>query len=426
MMVCMATSSAETREAMPETPGVVEIEQQHVMQNYARYPLVVVSGKGAAVRDEKGKRYLDFISGIGVNALGHAHPRIVKVVREQVGKLVHCSNLYYHPYQGPLAAKLAEISGLDRVFFCNSGTEAMEGALKIGRAFGTKQDAAKHEIVALDNSFHGRTLGALSVTGQPKYRKDFEPLLPGVRFVPANDIAALEQAISERTAAVLLEPILGEGGIIALTRQFAAKAADLARQVNALLIFDEIQCGLGRTGAYFAFQLWNQDPAQGTAIQPDVLVTAKPLGVGLPVGAILARERAAAALGSGMHGSTFGGGALVCRVALEFLSMLPDLLPAIRENGRFFRRRLQALVEKYEFAKEVRGEGLMLGLDLTIPGKPFVLEAMERGFLINSTHDTVLRFLPPYIIEQKDITRLTEALDKMFAKVKLPPAGGAA
>ncbi len=422
MMESMATS-AETK---PEAPSIVELEQQYVFQNYARYPLVIESGKGSAVYDDKGRRYLDFISGIGVNALGHAHPRIVKVVREQVGKLVHCSNLYYHKYQAPLAARLAEISGLERTFFANSGAEAMEGALKIARAFGNKQDPAKHEIVALDNSFHGRTLGALSVTGQSKYRTDFEPLLPGVRFIPVNDSPALEQAVGEHTAAIVLEPILGEGGIVRLDREFAARAADLARRHNALLIFDEIQSGLGRTGAWFAYQLWNQHTPDLPAIKPDVLVTAKPLGCGFPIAAILANERAAAAIASGMHGSTFGGGALVCRVALEFLQVLDDLLPAIRENGRLFHRRLQSLVDKYEFAREVRGEGLMLGLDLTIPAKPFVLEALERGFLINSTHDTVLRFLPPYIIDAKEITRLTEALDQMFAKAQPTPSGGAA
>jgi len=404
-------------------PGVVELEQRHVLQNYARYPLVIEQGRGAAVYDDKGKRYVDFISGIGVNALGHAHPRILKVVREQVGRLVHCSNLYYHRYQGPLAARLAELSGLERVFFANSGAEAMEGAIKMARAFGARQTAGKCEIVALENSFHGRTLGALSITGQSKYRTDFEPLLPGIRFVPVHDAGQLEAAVGDQTAAVVLEPILGEGGIVALSREFAQAAAELARRHDALLIFDEIQSGLGRTGAYFAFQLWNQE--HRPPILPDVLVLAKPLGCGFPIGALLANERAAAAIGQGMHGSTFGGGALVCRVALEFLAVLPDLLPAIRENGRFFRRRLQTLVDKYEFVREVRGEGLMVGLELSLPAKPFVTQALERGFLINSTHDTVLRFLPPYVIEQKEITRLTDALDRMFGQIQTPPPGGA-
>ncbi len=398
---------------------IQDLEQQHVLQTYARYPLVITSGRGVAVYDDKGRRYVDFLSGIGVNALGHAHPRLMKVVREQVGKLIHCSNLYYNEYQGPLAARLAEISGLQRTFFCNSGAESMEGALKIARAFGTKRDPEKHEIVALDNSFHGRTLGALSITGQPKYRKDFEPLLPGVRFIERNNLEQLEQAVTGRTCAVVLEPILGEGGIFAVSREFAERAAELAQRHDALLIFDEIQCGVGRTGAYFAFQLWRQ---QGSRVMPDVLCTAKPLGCGFPLGVVIANERAASALGPGMHGSTFGGGALVCRVALELLDILPSLLPAIRENGQFFRRRLQALVEKYDFVTEVRGEGLMLGLQLTVPGKPFVLQAMDKGFLINATHETVLRFLPPYIVEQKDIIRLTDALDKLFAQAASQPA----
>ncbi len=421
----MGLPMASTSTAADVAASVVDLEREHLLQNYPRYPLVITHGKGALVYDDQGRRYVDCISGIGVNALGHAHPQIVKVVREQVGKLVHCSNLYYHRYQGELARRLAELSGLERVFFCNSGTEAMEGALKIARAFGTRQHAEKFEIVALENSFHGRTLGALSVTGQQQYRKDFEPLLPGVRFVGANDAAALDQAVGERTAAIVLEPILGEGGIVVLKREFAELAAELARRHNALLIFDEIQSGLGRTGAYFAFQAWHQGPSGRPPILPDVLVVAKPLGCGFPIGAVLASEKAAAAIGPGMHGSTFGGGALVCRVALEFLRLLPDLLPSIRENGRAFRHRLQILVDKYGFVREVRGEGLMIGLDLAVPAKPFVLEAMERGFLINATHQTVLRFLPPYIIDPKQLNSLATALDEMFAKAHMtPPPGG--
>ncbi len=416
--------AAEGAPAVESPPGVVELEQAHVIQNYARYPLVITRGKGVAVYDDKGRRYLDFISGIGVNALGHAHPRIVKVVREQVARLVHCSNLYYHEFQGRLAARLAELSGLPRVFFANSGTEAMEGALKIARAAGIRQDPAKYEIVALENSFHGRTFGALSITGQEKYRKDFEPLLPGARFVPINDVAALEQAISERTCAVVLEPVLGEGGIFFVSREFAERAAELARRYGALLILDEIQCGLGRTGAYFAFQHWNQEHLARPPMQPDLMVLAKPLGCGFPIGAILATESAAAILGPGMHGSTFGGGALICRVALEFLDLLPDLLPAIRENGRYFERRLHGLAEKYRFIKEIRGAGLMLALDLSVPAKPFVLQALDAGFLINSTHETVLRFLPPYVVETKDIIRVVDGLDRIFGRFDVPPESG--
>jgi predicted acetylornithine/succinylornithine family transaminase len=390
----------------------MDLESQYVLQNYSRYPLVIHRGKGCYVYDADGSRYLDFISGIGVNALGHAHPRIVKVIRDQAALLIHCSNLYYHEFQGPLAKKLAEISGLQRSFFCNSGTEAMEGALKFARAHGNKINPEKYEIVALDNSFHGRTLGALSITGQPKYRKDFEPLLAGVRFIPANDTAALEQAVNERTAGIVMEWIQGEGGIVPLTHEFTAKARELADRHNALLIFDEIQCGVGRPGAFFAYQLANP------AIMPDVTVAAKPLACGLPLGVILASEKAAAAIGPGMHGSTFGGSALACRVALEFFDILDELLPQIHHVGSYFRLLLAEQQRKHSFIKEVRGFGLMIGVDMEIPGKQMVLDAMADGLLINCTHDTVLRFLPPYIVTEKDVDAAMKVLSKIFAKQK--------
>jgi acetylornithine/N-succinyldiaminopimelate aminotransferase len=359
-----------------------------------------------------GRRYLDFIAGIGVNALGHAHPRIVKLIRQQAGLLIHCSNLYYHQYQAPLAKRLAEMSGLKRAFFANSGTEVMEAALKITRAYGRSIHPEKYEVIAAENSFHGRTLGALSVTGQPKYRADFEPLLPGAKFVPVNDAAALEAAASERTAAIVLEMIQGEGGIYPMTAEFAAKARELADRHDALLVADEIQCGLGRTGSYFAYQ---QGP---NAIVPDIMVTAKPLACGLPLGALLANEKAAAALKLGMHGTTFGGGPLACRVALEFLDILDDLLPSIRNTGAYLQEKLRALAGKHGFVKEVRGFGLMVGMELTIPGKQLVLDAIEAGLLINCTHDTVLRFLPPYIVTEKEIDRAVRILSRLFAKVR--------
>src|SRR5579862_6683169 len=297
------------------------LESEYVLQTYARYPLELDRGKGCYVFDSSGERYLDFITGIGVNALGHAHPRLVKVIREQAGRLLHTSNLYFHAYQGPLAERLAKASGLERTFFCNSGAESMEGALKMARAHGHKIHPDKFEIVALHNSFHGRTLGALSITGQEKYRRDFEPLLPGARFVPANDIAALEQAVSERTAGIVIEWIQGEGGIFPMTDEYARKARELADRHNALLVFDEIQCGVGRVGKYFAYQL--ADPV----VLPDIMVAAKPLAVGIPLGVIVANDRAGRAIGAGMHGSTFGGGPLACRVAIEFLDVLEELLP---------------------------------------------------------------------------------------------------
>ncbi len=402
--------------AVPEAQAVIELEQQYLVQSYSRFPLVLRRGRGCYLYDAGGKRYLDLIAGIGVNALGHAHPRILSVIREQAGLLVHCSNLYYHDYQGPLARRLAELSGLERVFFCNSGTEAVEGALKMARAHGRRVRTGKHEIVALENSFHGRTLGALSVTGQAKYREAFEPLLPGVRFVPRNDLAALEAAVGPDTAGIVLEWIQGEGGILPLEPAFARRARELADRHGALLIFDEIQCGLGRTGRYFAYQL--AEPP----VAPDITVVAKPLACGLPLGAIIANAKAAATLGAGMHGSTFGGGALACRVALEFLDVLAELLPSIYQIGGSFRVQLAELARHFGFVKEVRGCGLMLGMELEVPGKQIVLDALAEGLLINCTSDNVLRFLPPYVITEPEVDRAIKILGKVLKKVKYPPA----
>ena len=387
----------------------MDLEREFLLQNYARYPLVLDRGEGCHVYDVEGNRYLDFIAGIGVNALGHNHPRIVKVIREQAGLLIHSSNLYYHRDQGALAKKLAEVSGLKRSFFCNSGTEAMEGALKMARAHGNKLSPDKFEILSIDNSFHGRPLGALSVTGQPKYRHDFEPLLPGVKFLPQNDIAALESAFSQRTEGIVIEWIQGEGGIFPISDEYGRKARELADRYNALLIFDEIQCGVGRPGTWFGYQLANP------VVLPDVLVAAKPVACGLPLGVIVANERAAAAIGAGMHGSTFGGSALACRVALEFFEILDDLMPSIRRVGDYFRGRLRELARRYAFIREVRGQGLMIGVDMTVPGKQMVLDAQARGLLMNCTHETVLRFLPPYIVTEKDVDAAITILDGIFA-----------
>jgi predicted acetylornithine/succinylornithine family transaminase len=390
----------------------MDLEREYVLQNYARYPLVLARGKGCYVYDLEGRRYLDFIAGIGVNALGHAHPRLLKVIREQAGLMMHCSNLYYHQYQGPLAKRLAEASGLERTFFANTGTEAMEGALKMVRAHGRAIHPEKFEIIALENSFHGRTLGTLSITGQAKYRSDFEPLLPGVRFVPLNDIAALEAAFNERTAGIVLEMIQGEGGIYPLSHEYVARARALADRYDALMVADEVQCGVGRPGTYFAYQ------RSAPVILPDVVAAAKPLACGLPLGVIVANARAAAAIKPGMHGSTFGGGPLACRVALEFFDILDELLPSIQRVGGYFHVSLNELARKHGFVKEVRGFGLMIGMELAIPGKDFVTGAMAEGVLINCTHDTVLRFLPPYIVTEKEVDQVVKVLAKLFAAVK--------
>src|SRR5579871_565065 len=391
---------------------IMDLERDYLLQTYARYPLVLSRGKGCYLYDLEGRRYLDFLTGIGVNALGHAHPRIVKVVREQAGLLMHCSNLYYHQYQGPLAKRLVEMSGLARAFFANTGAEAIEGGLKMVHSHGRSIHPEKFEIIALENSFHGRTFGALSITGQAKYRQDFEPLVPGVRFVPANDLAALEAAVSERTAGLVMELIQGEGGIYPLTPQFVAKARELANRFDALLVADETQCGVGRPGTYFAYQ------RSSPVILPDVVVAAKPVACGIPLGFILANDKAAAAIKPGMHGTTFGGGPLACRVGLEFLTILDDLLPAIQRVGGYFHLKLNELASKHSFVKEVRGFGLMLGVELAMPGKQMVTDAMSEGLLINCTHDTVLRFLPPYIATEKEVDQAMKILAKVFAKVK--------
>lgn len=405
----MSTASIQPRETNA-ADAIRSLESEYVLQNYARYPLLLHKGKGCYVYDLDGKRYLDLIAGIGVNALGYAHPRIVKAIRDQAGLLVHTSNLYYHEYQGRLAERLAKISGLHRTFFCNSGAESMEGAIKMVRSHGRKISQDKFEMVSLQNSFHGRTMGALSITGQEKYRKDFEPLLSGVKFVPQNDMTALEQVVSDRTAGIFIEWIQGEGGINPMTLEYARKARELADRYNALLVFDEIQCGVGRPGKYFAYQI--AEPV----VLPDIMVAAKPLACGIPLGVIVVNDKAAATIGSGMHGSTFGGGPLACAVALEFLNVLDELLPSIQSVGAYFRLKLSELEKRFSFIKEVRGQGLMIGVQLDVPGKQFVLDAMADGMLMNCTHDTVLRFLPPYILTEKQVDIAVSKLKKIFKR----------
>jgi predicted acetylornithine/succinylornithine family transaminase len=409
----MTTSPSAPAESLPEVAAasspVIELEKEYVLQNYARYPLVLTRGRGCYVYDDSGKRYLDLIAGIGVNALGHAHPRIVQTIRQQSATLIHTSNLYYHEYQGKLAKKLSEASGLQRSFFTNSGTESMEGALKMVKAHGRRISEDKIEIISLENSFHGRSLGALSITGQEKYRRDFEPLIPGVHFVPANDITALEQMTCARTAGIVIEAIQGEGGINIMRQEYLRKARELADRYDALLVFDETQCGVGRPGTYFAYQLF--DPP----VLPDVIIAAKPIGCGLPLGFIVANEKAAASIGPGMHGSTFGGGPLATRVGLEAMEIIGELLPHIEHVGGYFRMRLTELARHFSFIREVRGAGLMIGVQMDTPCKQMVLDATAQGLLINCTHDTVLRMLPPYILTEQEVDRAITGVKKVFA-----------
>jgi len=398
----------------PTLTSVSRMEATLLLPTYERQPILFERGRGVHLWDSDGKRYLDFLSGIGVNALGHNHPAIQKVIKRQASRLIHISNLFFHEYQAELARLLTEISGLDRAFFCNSGTEAWEGALKLARAFAQAKNKnggkPKSRILAMDNSFHGRTFGALATTGQPKYRAPFAPLLPGVTFVKFNDLDDLQRKFGSDVCAVCIETIQGEGGICPVDREFLELASRLTKKSGALLLADEIQCGLGRTGRHFAYQHYN--------VLPDVVSIAKPLACGLPLGAILTTERAASCFHPGMHGTTFGGGPLACAVAIEFVREEKKLLKHIREVGDYFHASLVALDKKHKSVQDVRGAGLMQALELDSAdlAKAVAKQLLQDGIIINRTHETVLRFLPPYIIKRQHIDQLCQALDEALRK----------
>jgi predicted acetylornithine/succinylornithine family transaminase len=388
---------------------------RYLMNTYQRPPLVFVRGQGCYVCDHRGRKYLDFLGGIAVNALGHAHPRIVRVIRREAARAIHFSNLYHNAFQGPLAHRLADWSGMNRVFFTNSGTEAVEGALKLARLAAYKRGAKdKTRIVALEHSFHGRSFGALSVTHPPNYRESFEPLVPGVQFVKCNDVADLESKVDDSVCAIIVEVLQGEGGIFPMSGVFWTRARELATHYNAALIADEIQSGLGRTGRPFAYQ-------KHVGL-PDIVVIAKPIAGGLPLGAMLATEKFAQNLAPGLHGSTFGGGPLACAVALEFLNTVEDeeLLENVRERGAQIRAGLSRFTAEFDFVREVRGEGLMLGLDLSVDGRVFARAALEYGLLINCTHNHILRLLPPFIVTEKQVDEFLPRFREVLAKTKIP------
>ena len=404
---------AAARSAKPDA-RLLDAEQ-FLLPTYKRQPVVMTHGRGAHVFDSTGKKYLDFLGGIAVNALGHAHPRVVRVIRREAARAIHLSNLFHNAYQGPLARKLSEWSGMDRVFFSNSGTEAIDGAMKLARLYGRKPDepagttAKKHRFLALENSFHGRTFGAVSVTSTEKYRLPFAPLVPGVDFVRFNNVADLEAKFDDTVCAILIETVQGEGGIYPVSEAFWNRARSLATQHGALLIADEIQCGLGRTGRCFAYQKFSS--------KPDIVLIAKPLAAGLPLGAILTTEDVASRVSAGMHGTTFGGGPLACATALEFLHIVEDedLLENIRARGSELREGLTKLATKFDFIRAVRGEGLMIGVELSVEGGPFVSEALQRGLLINCTHDFTLRFLPPFLITRAQVREFLKLLELVLA-----------
>ncbi len=391
--------------------SVSRMEARLLLPTYERQPILFVRGRGVYLWDSRGKRYLDFLSGIGVNALGHNHPAIQAAIKRQAGQLIHVSNLFFHEYQAELAEILTRISGLDRAFFCNSGTEAWEGALKLARAFAQttgkngRKPRPKTRILAMENSFHGRTFGALATTGQPKYRAPFVPLMPGVTFVKFNDLDDLQRKFDASVCAVCIETIQGEGGICPVNREFLELASRLTKQSGALLVLDEIQCGLGRTGRHFAYQHYD--------VLPDAVTVAKPLACGLPLGAILTTERVASCMHPGMHGTTFGGGPLACSVAIEFLHEEKRLLKHVRALGEYFHVALKALDKKHKAIQDVRGAGLMRALELDSPelAKAVAKELLQEGITINRTHETVLRFLPPYLIQKKHVDQVVKALD---------------
>src|SRR5262249_41312096 len=384
---------------------VKELEKKYLLGTYSRYELLADRGSGAYLIDKSNKRYLDLLAGIAVNALGYNHPRIKQVLRKQIKRPIHVSNLIYHEYQGRLAEKMVKISGLDGVFFTNSGTESIEGCLKFARAYARP----KYRVLSLDQSFHGRTLGALSATGQKQYREQFEPLVPGFEFVQFENVQDLECKLTDDVCAVLVETIQGEAGIRPISEKFYRAARALTKEKGALLIIDEIQCGLGRTGDWFAFHRFA--PPTEKEMLPDMVAVAKPLGLGIPLGAIILNEKVAAAIQAGQHGTTFGGGPLACRASLEYFNIIEDenLLEHVRKVGGYFKQRLEELKD-LPVVKEVRGEGLMLAVELTIPGKELVKQLLREGFILNCTHDTVLRMLPPFIITEKQVDKFVRAL----------------
>jgi len=385
-------------------------ESKYYLPVFARYPLVLERGEGPYVYDIEGKKYLDFLGGIAVNILGHAHPKLVAAVAAQAAKLIHVSNLYYTVEQTKLAKTLVELTGLDRAFICNSGAEANEGAIKLARKYGKTIAADKVEIITAEHSFHGRTLATLTATGQPKYQKGYEPLPGGFSYVPYGDLAALAKAVSAKTCAVMLEPIQGEGGVNIPDPAYLKGARELCDKYGALLILDEIQSGMGRTGKLLA--------SQQTGVKADILTLAKGLGGGVPIGAILATEKAAQAFGPGDHGTTFGGNPLACAAANATLSVLveEDLPANAAKMGAYMVSALNGLKAKYpSLIATVRGQGLIIGMQLTKPGKEVVNACMKAGALINCTAGDVLRFVPPLNIKQEHVDEMVAILDKVFA-----------
>ena len=395
---------------MAETSDIIRAADTAIANTYKRFPVVLTRGQGCTVCDEDGNTYIDFVAGIAVCNLGHCHPAVSRAVAAQAETLVHVSNLYYTAPQVKAARLLVESSFADRVFFCNSGAEANEAAIKLARKYcKDKGQADRYRIVAMEKSFHGRTMAALSATGQEKIRKGFDPVLPGFEFVPFDDIESLDAMVDETTCAVLLEPVQGEGGVCCPREDYLSRVRQICDKSGALLIYDEIQTGMGRTGKLFAYE--------HVAVEPDIMTLAKGLANGLPMGAMLATEEIASSFGHGAHASTFGGTPLVSAAACEVLRILTrdDVLENCRQTGSYFKRRLQQLAERHDIVREVRGLGLLLGMELTVAGDPIVQACLGQGYLINCIQDKVLRFIPPLTITTGQIDGLIDCLDNLLA-----------
>ncbi len=389
--------------------GIQQECRRHIFGTYNRFPVAFVKGAGCRLWDDAGKEYLDFLAGIAVCGLGHCHPEVARAIVEGAGKLVHVSNLFYTYPQVELAAQLTRLSFADKVFFSNSGAEANEAAIKLARKYSRDTfGPGRFHIISMNDSFHGRTMATLSATGQSKVHQGFEPLVEGFAFVDFNSVSAVEAAITDKTCAVMVEPVQGEGGLNFPSPGYLRDLKALCRDRKLLLIFDEIQSGLGRTGTLFAYE--QED------VTPDIMTLAKALANGLPMGAMLASDEAARAFTPGSHASTFGGGPLVASAALATLKIIsePAFLGKVRETGAYFISKLQELQERYPFIKGVRGRGLMVGLELGVPGAKFVDKCLERGAIINCTHDTVLRFVPPLIAGRPEVNKMIGILDGVF------------
>jgi acetylornithine/N-succinyldiaminopimelate aminotransferase len=412
--------SSQQQAPAPASPAGAEC----LMQTYLRSPLLLVNGHGSRVQDQTGRSYLDFVGGVAVNVLGHCHPHVVEAVRKQAGQLLHVSNLYYNDPQLRLAEELVRHSFAEQLFFCNSGAEAVEAAIKLARTWAKQHrpdsnGGSPHEILAMEGSFHGRTMGALSATGQSKLQKGFEPLLPGFRHLPYDDVGAVERAITPQTAAVIVEPIQGEGGVRIPRPGYLSDLRRLCTERDVLLIFDEVQTGVGRTGRLFAYQ--HESAAEGTSggAAPDIMTLAKGLGGGLPIGALLATRRVASAFTPGSHASTFGGNPLVCAAALATLEVIHSegLLPLCHEMGDYLLGKLSVLRSRRSVISEVRGKGLLVGIELLTAGRPIMEACLAEGLLINVTAERVLRLMPPLIVTRHEIDDAVAILDRVLSTV---------